>query len=142
MRKIFLAFFLLLFFALPNYSFVRAAVCSGGQIVPCGDLEYGEPPCQLCHFFVMIGNIIDFLLFCIVPPLAVLMVAIGGIYMMVFYLGYSGPEGINRAKSLFKAIIIGLVVVYGAWLIVDVFFATIGVKSMFANWNTANIDCP
>ena len=102
-----------------------------GGLVPCGrscddpttdDICECEP-CTLCDFFVMIDKIIDFLLFYIVPPLAGLMIAIGG-GMYVFAFGRS--EMISRAKKLFTAVVIGLIIIYGAWVIVNTFLIAIG----------------
>lgn len=55
--------------------------------------------CQICHFFVMIDDIIDYVILKIVPPLAVLMLVIGGVML---YFGGAKPELIGRAKTLFR----------------------------------------
>ena len=103
--------------------------CPVTGLVPCGGPEC---PCTLCDFFRMIERIIDFVLFKIVPALAVLMIAIGGFMYIVAYVGLAegGPEMLSRAKSLFKSVIIGLLIAYGAWLIINTFFWAIGV----ADW--------
>ena len=138
MRKAAAIFFLsLLFFSL-SISLVYAR-----GLVPCGGcaVDYKEekdtkdptktrvvcpqyePDCSLCYLFVMFDNIIDFLLFYIVPPLAALMIAIGG-GMYIFAFGR--PEMISRAKSLFTAVAIGLLIIYGAWVFVNTFLTVIG----------------
>jgi len=115
MKKIILIAFLGLFFLIFNS--VQAA-----GLVPCGGP--GEDVCTLCHFFVMLDRIIKFLLRYIVPVLGALMIAIGGV---MYIIGQGKPEMLSRVKSLFTAIIIGLVIIYGAWLIVNLFLTTIGV---------------
>ena len=115
-------------------------------LVPCGkncDIPGTPPdechPCGLCDIFVMFDRIIDFIMFQIVPSLAVLMIAIGGFMLVVSHLGGAldlggGKQGgsalVSRAKTIFKSVIIGLFIIYGAWLIVNTFFMMIGV----ADW--------
>jgi len=127
MRKISLIFFLALLFLSFSPNLIQAA-----GLVPCGG--EGEPVCQLCHFFVMFDNIIDFLLLKIVPPLAALMIAIGGFMYILAYAGgvEKGPEMISQAKRLFTAVAIGLLIIYGAFLIVGLFFQFIGLNT----WTT------
>jgi len=124
MRKTAAVFLLAIFF-----SFIFILPVYGG-LVPCG-LSQDDPDqpgdqtedCTPCHFFILIDNVIDFLLFKIVPPLAGLMIAIGG-GMYIFAFGK--PDMISRAKKLFTAVVIGLIIIYGAWVIVNTFLITIG----------------
>lgn len=141
MKKIFLIIFLILFslFLIPQQ--VQAGV------VPCGlandDLEQpGDQtvPCQFCHFFVLFKNIVDFILFKIVPVLAILMIVIGGV---IFFAAVGNPAKVSQAKSLFSSIAIGLVILYGAWLLINLFFLIIGVSEwteLREGW--FKIDCP
>ena len=96
MKKAFLVFFLIIFFCLVSIPVYGQSSCSNcpepGGLVPCGrscddpDTLGNEcEPCTLCHFFLMIERIIDFLLFRIVPALAALMMAIGGVMMLFSY---------------------------------------------------------
>ena len=89
-------------------------------LVPCGG---NLPPCQFCHLFVMLDGIIDFILFKIAPPLAVLMLVIGGV--MFFFSGGS-PATLTKAKSLITSVVIGLAIIYGAWMIIDLFLTLPG----------------
>jgi len=100
--------------------------CPTEGLVPCGTPGC---PCTLCDFFVMFRRIIDFVLFQIVPPLAGLIIAIGGFLLISAYTGITegGPQSLNRAKALFKAVVIGLFIIYGAWIIINTFFMVIGV---------------
>jgi hypothetical protein len=118
-----------------------------GGVVPCGrdcndpTTDWNEcKPCKLCHFFIMFDRIVDFVLFTLVPPIAVLMFVIGGV---MFFLTGGSPESVNRAKSILTATIIGLLIVYGAWLLLNAFFTIIGV----AEWTGLqegwfNYPCP
>ncbi len=133
MRKV----FLVLFLAFLLFSFIQVEAAEKTGLVPCGGPK--QPDCQLCHFFVMINNYIKGFVTYVVPALAVIMIAIGG-FMLIFSGGQ--PEKISQAKSLFKTVIIGLIVIYGAWLFIDAFFAGIGVKPMFRSWNIIFTNCP
>ena len=103
---------------------IAPSVLAAG-LVPCGGGS-PEPPCQICHFFVMTQGIINFVLFTIVPPLAVLMIVIGG---GMFILGSSDPKLITQGKSVIRSVAIGLLIIYGSWVFVSTFFALIGVAS-------------
>ena len=109
-------FFLLI---LAIYLFLPFFPSQGQGLVPCGG---PANPCTFCHFFEMIANIINFLLYRIVPVLAVLMVVIGGFMYII-----SGAEGSSQMKSravaLFKAVAIGLFLIYGKLVDMIAFWA-------------------
>lgn len=135
MKKIFLIILLVLLFLAFTPNFIQAA-----GLVPCGG--EGELPCQLCHFFVLFNNIIKFLLIpcalnkgaALVPLIAALMIAIGGFMYMIAYVGgiEKGPEMTSQAKRLFTAVAIGLLIIYGAFIIIGTFLWFIGL----ADWTT------
>ena len=148
MKKIFVLAFLTLFLG-------TQALAAG--LVPCGgspsccespDVPTGcsndpscEPRCQLCHFFVMGKSIIDTVLIDIIPPIAILFVIIGGTYFILGS-GYD-PSLISKAKAIFWSITIGLLIIYGSWLVINLFFATIGVQAwtgLSQGW--WQINCP
>lgn len=121
-----------------------------GPIVPCGNIEGGQPPCQLCHLFILFENIVDFVLLCLVPPVAVLMILLGGIMFIFSYGAIPGVEPqsqqISKARSLLTSVMIGLVILYGSWLIVNAFFSMIGLADndfgrSVKNWYELDIDC-
>lgn len=100
-------------------------------LVPCGkskaspgeDVEVTNP-CQFCHFFVMFDGIVDFVLVYIVPPIAVLMLVVGGI---MFYFAGGNPSLVTRGKSLIRNVVIGLFLAYGAFMLVGTVLKIIGV---------------
>lgn len=103
-------------------------------LVPCGKSEASqgedrevEEPCQFCHFFVMFDGIVDFVLIYVIPPIAVLMLVVGGI---MFYFAGGRPELVTRGKSLIKNVVIGLFLAYGAFMLVGTVLKIIGV----ADW--------
>lgn len=129
-------------------------------LVPCGKSQPapGEDvlvtmPCQLCHIFVMFDGIVDFILFKIVPPIAVLMLVIGGIMFIFAMFGgeitlpggrRGGPALLRQAKALVTSVIIGLIIILAAWLIVNTLFIFLGLSDFGLSltspekWNTIN----
>ncbi len=147
-----------------TYTADSTNVCYEG-LVPCGkevnvggSWENGEcvggvPTfirCQFCHFFVMLDAIIDFVLFQLVPPIAILMLVIGGAMFMFAHLGGAealpgggagGPKMLSQAKKLITSVIIGLIIIFAAWIIIDLFFSLIGVADwtgLQEGWFTIN----
>ena len=105
-----------------------------GQKTPAGDpIPVGAAinrkwiPCTICHLFVMLDGIMDFILLKIVPLIAVLILMIAGIG---FYRGGISPETFNWAKSILTSVIIGLVIIYAAWMIISTTLTAVGV----ADW--------
>ncbi len=92
-------------------------------IVPCGGT--GQEACRLCHFFGLLDNIVDFVMFKIVPPIAVVLLIAGGVFML---LSGGNPSGVTKGKSILLSTLIGLALVYGAYLLVNTFFLAIGVS--------------
>lgn len=118
----------------------------GSDIPSTGEgMTKGILHCQLCHVFIMISNMINYLFTKIIPPVTVLMLVIGGI---MFYFGGGKPELLNRAKSLLKSVGIGLVLAYGAFMFVGLFLTILGatdmepVKNVWSNDRVFTINCP
>ncbi len=115
----------------------RRGVCEG-PLVPCGP---DRAPCELCHIFILFNNIIQFVLICLVPPVAVAMLVIGG-FVLMFAGG--APQLKSKAMSILKSAVIGLFIIYGAWLFINTFLAIIGVMDWTGlhEWFQPAIDCP
>ncbi len=104
-------------------------------LVPCGKSEKGPGetdevtmPCQFCHFFVMFRGILDFVLKLVIV-IGVLMLTIGG-FMFLFAGG--SPKILDSAKSILTSTVIGLVIIFAAWMIINTIFMAIGV----ADWTS------
>lgn len=120
-------------------------------LVPCGGPGCA---CQLCDFFVMFKRIIDFLL---APPtfteplkgglvyyLAAIMIAIAGfMYLFAYFglIGEKGPSLLGKAKSTLTALVIGVIILFGAWLAIGFFFSMIGVAEWTHLTKWYIIDC-
>ncbi len=141
----------------PLVSFAGDYVGPNGNVhyeglVPCGKSQTGAGesqevtnPCTLCHFFVMIDGIIKYVLYYIVPSLAALMIAIGG---FLYITSRANPEMLSWAKRLFTSVGYGLLIIYGAFLIIGLFLWFIGLNvwttDIYHNWwqqGLFQIDC-
>ena len=101
-------------------------------------------PCTFCHLFVMLDGIIDFVLLQLVPVIAVLMLVIGGVmFALAGFTEWGLPFTFEQAKKLMTSVVIGLVIIFAAWLIIDLFFRVIGVvewTGLQSGW--FSIKCP
>ncbi len=118
MKKVILFLVILFFFSFGLVFAEEEPVRTG--IVPCGPGTGVH--CTLCHFFEMLGNIVNFI-YIIAVPIAVLMITIGGILMSFTYINPgAGGEPLTRAREIFKSVAIGLLIIWGAWLVINLFF--------------------
>jgi len=122
-------------------------------LVPCGkdlwissdeaglnDVIMGHVPCQFCHIFIMLATIMGFLLTRLIPILAVGMLLVAGI---MYYLALGNPEKFKKVNKVFSGVLIGLVLIYGAWLIIGALFSILGVAEwtgLQSGWY--QINCP
>ena len=129
-------------FIFPTASFAGDYQVDGRTIhyeglVPCGKSEPGpdESPevtvsCQLCHLFVTIKGIVDFILLRIVSVIAVLILTAGGV---MFVVSRGNPGDLTRAKSMMTAVVVGLVIIFASWLIINTIFMSIGLADWTGN---------
>lgn len=145
MKKILLTTFLfLLLFPIQVH-----AICEFSHIVPCG----GEgTPCQFCHIFVLLNNIITLILTCLAPIIGGLMIIVAGVMFMFSYFSEAellpagqagGPQLFSRAKKTITAVVVGIVIIFLSWVFLNSFLDAIGV----ADWTGLRlgwwkIDCP
>lgn len=83
--------------------------------------------CTICHFFIMFSGIITFIFTTLAPFLAVIILAVGGV-MLAFAGG--NPELIKKGWATIKGVSIGLVLIYGSFIITAAFFGVLG----FIQW--------
>lgn len=104
------------------------------------DCEYR---CIFCHLFVMFDNAIKFVLFKFIPPVAVLMLVLGG---AKFYLAAENPAQAADAKKLMSSIVIGMIIVYSAWLVINLLFVFMDINTADFGFtgpgNWFKINCP
>lgn len=113
-----------------------ALVCCGNGDTPCPEgSSYAEGetcyrPCTFNDMFCLVKKIIDFILFQLVPPLAVLWFAYAGFLMLT---SGGDPGKTKQAKDMVTAAFIGIILVYSAWMLVYWFISFIGGPTQ-SNW--------
>lgn len=91
-------------------------------LVPCGTKT--SPPCSPCHIFVLTQNIYNFIIGLppytpgLVIPIAALMFIYGGFLMVFPGLGGSA-DALSKGKKVIANTLIGLAIIFFAWLGVD-----------------------
>ncbi|HNY97785.1 MAG TPA: hypothetical protein PKM84_01545 [Candidatus Pacearchaeota archaeon] len=96
------------------------------------DIPFGSPESiQLCHLFVFIRNIVTFIIFILAPILAVLFLMVAGV---LYVLSDEDVGNITKAKEILRSVLIGILITYGAWLLVDLFLIVMGA----ADWTGLN----
>jgi len=105
---------------------IRAAplVASAQGLVPCG--SGALPDCQLCHLFQLVSNILNWVLFIIIPIIAPIFLVIGGIYLLV---ARGDPGMLTKGKDVLTATVVGLIIVYVAWVVLMTILSFLGVAS-------------
>jgi len=148
-----------LFFPLTSLAGSYDAIDEGGishtveyqGLVPCGknvcfNGEYNENgvcageekefPCQFCHFLVMLNGIINFVLFKLIPPIAVLMLVIGGAMFIIARFaepetlvpGGGDPKLLSQGKRIMTSVFISLIIIFSGWIFINWFFSLIGLS--------------
>jgi len=93
-------------------------------LLPCGPFT-SKPYCEPCDLLVLFVNVVEFLLFRLIPILAAVVLGYGGFVFLIGLLQESS-ETVNKGKKWLLSVLIGLVIIYGAWLLVDLFFRLMG----------------
>ncbi len=98
-------------------------------------------PCNFCDFAKMLQNLINFLTFKLALPLATLALIIGGFFLIIA----GGNVGrIEKGKKAIFGGIIGLLIIFGAWLLINTFLYifTGGNLSEILGHPWYKIECP
>ena len=93
-------------------------------LVPCGLSEDDigtenvdeSAPCSLCHLYVLVQNVLDFIMWIIAPIVAVLAVGWAGFKIMI-----SGEKPGLRAEGfkIIQTTIIGLAIMFAGWVLIN-----------------------
>ncbi len=109
------------------------------SLVPCGrDCDAEETswderePCQLNHIFLLLNNILDFILWRLgLIILALLSIATGVIY----YFSMGAPQTMVKIKSLLKSAGMGYGIIFLGWLIINLILIILGYQvGIFGRW--------
>lgn len=99
-------------------------------IVPCGGET--QPDCTLCHIWHLASNIINFISFNLAIPLATLLFVAAGV---VFLTSGGNQEKVALARSIFTNTIIGLVIIFASWLLIDTLIKSIATSGTTEAWD-------
>ena len=113
------------------FSFFAFSSYANAALVNCG--TGSDDPCTICHLFSLIDTIITFLLFNILFPLAVVAFLVGGLFLLF---GGGNQQRVTTGRTIITTAIIGILIAFAAWLIIDVIIGSIISEDMlFAPWN-------
>ena len=149
MRKIFSIFTILfLLLSLAPFTADAGIVQCGTQDNPATPENEETPLCGFCDIFKLINNIIIFFLvpsssvnngFAVVPLLATLLILIGGFYILLVggspteIFKDTGAKGnivaLKKGKDIITAVVVGLLIVYTAWITVNSILTFLGVAT-------------
>lgn len=109
-------------------------IASARGLIPCGG--HGEPRCNLCHIFIVLQRLLNGIGF-VVAGWAVIFIVIGGIVIMT---AGGSPEKASQGKKMISYAIIGIIVAFGAWLVINTIMnKLVNPKVMPWPWN--KIEC-
>ncbi|MCU0652637.1 MAG: TrbC/VirB2 family protein [Candidatus Pacebacteria bacterium] len=123
--------------AIATAATLLAAQTASAQILPaCGG--QGQPACKICHLFILIDKIIQVVIVGFVPVIAGLVIAIAGIKMLI---DRENAEVWEKSKEIILMVVIGLVLIYGAYAIVQAMFIAAGYPGNFNPLDFSTVDC-
>lgn len=119
-----LSLFIFLVFSSP-----ASATHGGTHIVTC-DI------CDLCDIFTLVLNILDFLWWDIATPVAILMLIYGGGLMVIPGVGGEKTSSqLTKGKKVLLNTVIGIAIVFFAWLSIDTIIKAVGGKMVAGSTN-------
>lgn len=91
------------------------------HLVPdCPDKVVGDKTikdvCEVCDIFRLVQNILNFIWFGLVAPLAVLFLAWGGFLMLT---SPASPSGLEKGRKILRNTFVGIIIIFFAWFGVD-----------------------
>lgn len=118
------------------FAFFAARVNAAG-LVPCGGA--GQIACNWCFFGDLALNIINFMMY-LVFPLAVVMIVIGGIFIMT---SGGSSSRFSVGKEMITTAVIGILIALLSWIIIDTIISTLatGFNGIVGPWNKINLGC-
>jgi len=95
------------------FYFLFSTLIVEAALVPCGG--EGQPACTWCDLMQLIKNVIDFLMYLVIP-LSVIMIVVGGIIIMT---AAGSTQRASRGKEIVTAALTGLLIALLSWIIID-----------------------
>ena len=94
-------------------------ITNAAGLVPC------ENNCGIQDFFTMLGNIYNFIAKNIAGPLAIVAIIVGGTMILI---SAGNPGLAKQGKQVLLLAIIGLILTYGSYLIINTLLKALGYK--------------
>jgi hypothetical protein len=95
---------------------------AAAALVTCG-IDASDP-CEICDIFGLFTNIINQVLFLYIPLIAPIFLIIGGFYILT---AAGNPNRQSQGKSVVTAVVIGLIIIYTAWVAISTILTFLGV---------------
>lgn len=97
-------------------------------LVPCKGTA-----CTLCDLWQLGSNIVNFIVWVIAVPVASILFVVAG----VIFITSGGREAqVTKARTIFTNVLVGLLLVFCSWLIVDTIFKTLAGDGFVKAWNS------
>jgi hypothetical protein len=122
MKKTLLFGLFLLLFLIPVLASAAGNPTEGQPLVPCNGAD-----CTIEKLFEMIGRVYNFIVWNIATPLATLALLVGGIMILV---SAGNPGLATKGRQILLVTVIGLVLVFCAWLIINFILTAIGAPGL------------
>lgn len=121
-KKILISFLFLV--GLFGFNFVYA-----DGIVPCT----GTTMCNLCDFWQMGDNIVNFIILYLAIPIGALLFVVAGV---TFLVAGGNEQRLALAKTIFLDTLIGLLIVFCSWLLINTIFNSLASGEFSGAWNS------
>jgi len=97
-----------------------------GELIPCEGNA-----CGICDIFKLISNVVNFATFKLASPIAGIIMAYGGIKMII-----SGGNESERSKGVnaLQSAVYGILITFGAWVIVNSIIGGLSGNSLSSSW--------
>ena len=118
------SFAILFIFFMP--AFATDAKTNLGELIPCEGNARG-----ICGIFKLISNVINIATFKLASPIAGIIMAYGGIKMII-----SGGNESERSKGVnaLQSAVYGILITFGAWVIVNSIIGGLSGNSLSSSW--------
>ena len=137
-------FLILVLFSLLTPALAFATDVEQG-LVSCGnDINHNgildkEEACRLCNLFQLVNNLVNWVLLVIIPVVAPIFLVLGGIYLLI---ARGDPGMFKKGKDVLTATIVGLIIIYTAWVLLSTVLAFLGVADWTGLSSWWEIQCP
>jgi hypothetical protein len=125
-----------LLIAIALFLFSTVTNAQAATLIPCGTTGN---PCQFCHIFVLIDNIIDYVLTTVVPTIATGLIVWGGFKLVT---GTDKTKAYREAKDIITATVVGLGIILISWMLLGAFLTAMGVAQWTGLGSWWQINCP